>query len=249
MILHGVDFSGADAGGAAKIRMVARDLDSPQTELRFEGRFDRNGLVRRILSLAEDGRRHMVRIDAPFGLPLATLKQFDVHLSWQDMAAWMLTFGSPRLWRAKVRQLDRREPKRICDEMFRAPMAPMNLRVFKQTFTLITEVLKPLADAGIRIHPVHACESPITVCEGCPSSLLRLRGWPHHGYKGQGEPPRQVRAELLRLLRRERLQITSALAASAEADTEGDLLDAIILTTDPLQWVPPAEALIEAWIY
>ena len=166
------------------------------------------------------------------------------------MAAWLAGFGSPRLWRSESRQRDRREPKRVCDEAFRTPMAPMNLRVFKQTFTLIAELLRPLADAGVRIEPVQAATSNVTVCEGCPASVLRLKGWPDHGYKGQGEPPRRVRADLLqRLQKRERLELPRELASAAEADPEGDLLDAILLVTDPLQWVPPSEARVEGWIY
>ena len=249
MILHGVDFSGADAGGAAKIRMVSRDLDAPRAPVQLQGRFDRRTLVRRIAELATDGRRHLVRIDAPMGLPLETLRTFDVPPAWDAMAAWLEAFGSPRRWRSESRQLDRREPKRACDEAFRTPMAPMNLRVFKQTFTLIVEVLRPLASAGVRIEPVHAAASTVTVCEGCPASVLRLKGWPDHGYKGQGDPPRRVRAELLqRLQKRERLELPREMMAAAEADEEGDLLDAILLVTDPIQWVPPVEARVEGWI-
>ena len=37
--------------------------------------------------------------------------------------------------------------------------------------------------------------------------------------------------------------------AAAEADAEGDLLDAILLVTDPIQWVPPSEARVEGWVY
>ncbi|MCE2874712.1 MAG: hypothetical protein LW625_03615 [Planctomycetaceae bacterium] len=221
MILHGVDFSGADSGGAAKIRMVSRDLQSPGTPIRLEGRFDRKGLVRRILSLQQDGRQHMVRIDAPFGLPLETLRCFEVQPSWLAMADWMVAFGSPRLWRGAIRQTVRKEPRRLCDEQFRTPMAPMNLRVFKQTWTLIAEVLKPLG----------------------------MKGWPDHGYKGQGEPPRAVRADLMRLMYRERIVVTPDMEAAAIDDVEGDLLDALLLTLDPLQWVPPSEARVEAWIY
>lgn len=250
MILHGVDFSGADAGGAAKIRMVSRDLDAPRASVQLDGRFDRRSLVRRIVGLAADGRTHLVRIDAPVGLPLETLRTFEVAPAWADMAAWLAAFGSPRLWRSESRQKDRREPRRVCDEAFRTPMAPMNLRVFKQTFTLVVEVLRPLADAGVRIEPVHGAASSVTVCEGCPASVLRLKGWPDHGYKGQGEPPRRVRADLLeRLQKRERLLLPRELAAAAEADPEGDLLDAILLVTDPVQWVPPSEARVEGWIY
>jgi hypothetical protein len=250
VIIHGVDFSGADSGGAAKIRMVSRDLDAPRSAVRLDGRFDRGALVRRILAMRDDGRRHLVRIDAPAGLPLDTLRSFDVTPSWSAMSEWVAGFGAPRLWRSEVRTRDRREPKRLCDAAFRTPMAPMNLRVFKQTYTLIAEVLRPLAQAGVRVEPLHAADSAVTVCEGCPASLLRLRGWPDHGYKGVGEPPRRVRADILkRLQSRDRMVLAAEMVRSAEEDPEGDLLDAILLVTDPLQWVPPVEALVEGWIY
>ena len=250
MILHGVDFSGADAGGAAKIRMVSRDLHAPRAAVKLDGRFDRKGLVRRILGLRQDGRAHLVRIDAPSGLPLDTLRTLAVEPTWAAMAAWLAGFGSPRLWRSQVRAADRREPRRACDAAFRTPMAPMNLRVFKQTFTLIAEVLCPLAEAGVRIEPVHAGGGELTVCEGCPASVLRLKGWPDHGYKGEGEPPRTVRADILRRLQqREKLVLAPEMASAAEADPEGDLLDAILLVTDPMQWVPPSEARVEGWVY
>ena len=61
--------------------------------------------------------------------------------------------------------------------------------------------------------------------------------------------PRRVRAELLqRLQKRERLELPREMMAAAEADEEGDLLDAILLVTDPIQWVPPVEARVEGWI-
>lgn len=250
MILHGVDFSGADSGGAAKIRMVSRDLASPRSPVRLDGRFDRKGLVRRVLSLQSQGGAHLVRIDAPFGLPLETLRSFDVTPTWDAMAAWLVAFGSPRLWRGALRKSVRKEPRRTCDEQFRTPMAPMNLRVFKQTWTLIAEVLQPLAEAGVRIEPVHAgASSAVTVCEGCPASLLRLRGWPDHGYKGAGDPPRAVRSELLRLLQRAGVVVAPDMQDAAVSDEEGDLLDALLLTLEPLQWVPPSEARVEAWVY
>lgn len=249
MFLHGVDFSGADAGGAAKIRMVSRDLSSPREPLRQQGRFDRRGLVRRIVQLASDGGRHLVRVDAPFGLPLETLRRAEVQPSWSAMAAWLADFGSPRRWRSELRKADRKEPRRACDQIFHTPMAPMNLRVFKQTWTLVCEVLLPLVEAGVSIEPVAPAASAVTVCEGCPASVLRLLGWPDHGYKGAGEPPRQVRAELLRRLQRTGVTVPREMAEAAESDAEGDLLDAMLLTLDPMQWVPPAEASVEAWIW
>lgn len=130
-------------------------------------------------------------------------------------------------------------------------MAPMNLRLFKQTWTLVCEVLLPLAEAGVRIEPVAASgDGRIVVAEGCPASVLQARGWPHRGYKGRGDPPRQRRAELLdRLVHEDGFEIAAAIAEQAITDEEGDVLDAILLVTDPLCGPPPAEAVREGWVY
>jgi hypothetical protein len=102
----------------------------------------------------------------------------------------------------------------------------------------------------VRVEPVHVAGGSVTVCEGCPASVLRLKGWPDHGYKGEGEPPRRVRADILKRLQgRERLVLAPEMVRNAEEDPEGDLLDAILLVTDPLQWVPPIEARVEGWVY
>ena len=42
-----------------------------------------------------------------------------------------------------------------------------------------------------------------------------MKGWPDHGYKGQGEPPRAVRADLMRLMHRERIVVTPDISASS----------------------------------
>lgn len=261
VVLHGVDFSGADSGGAAKIRVAERDL-APRSAVRVPGRMDRNTLRKAIIASASDGREHFWRIDAPFGLPLECFAaarpegMSSGDLTWRAVADWMAGFGSAREWRTAMRELSRREPRRACDRQFRTPLAPMNLRVFKQTFTVITEILLPLADAGIAIEPVHGGSGSgcrVRVGEGCPASVLHARGWPSKGYKGGGEPPRVVREEIIRLLRKEGLEIPSPIAVEAIHDAEGDLLDALILVTQPLGVaVPPelaATAAVEAWVY
>lgn len=265
-VVHGVDFSGADSGGASKIRIAEREI-APRSAVRVRGRVDRAGLRRAILdSVREsrsDGRRHLWRIDAPFGLPLACFADGRPEglsageLDWRAIATWVASFPTARAWRSAMRESSRREPRRACDRVLQTPMAPMNLRVFKQTFTVIREILVPLADEGVAIMPVAmpggGVEPAVAVCESCPASVLRARGWPAKGYKGGGEPPRALREELIRLLRKEGLEIPSPAAVEAIHDAEGDLLDALILATEPLSWsVPPehaAEAAVEAWVY
>ena len=261
LVLHGVDFSGADGGGASKIRIAERDAGG-RSAVSVRGRVDRHGLRRAILESADDGRPHLWRIDAPFGLPVECFEgerpegMADAPLSWRAIAQWMAGFDSARSWRGAMRDRSRREPKRICDREFRTPLAPMNLRVFKQTFTVIKEVLLPLAEAGIAIDPVCVAgndSTSVRVCEGCPASVLLHKGWPAKGYKGGGEPPRIRREEIIRLLRKEGLEIPSPVAVEAIHDTEADLLDALILVTEPLGVpIPPehaAAAAIEAWVY
>jgi hypothetical protein len=265
-IIHGIDFSGADGGGAAKIRIAERELVA-RSAVAIRPRVDRNGLRKAILASQEDGRRHIWRIDAPFGLPIECFAEsrpegLEGDLTWMKIAAWMETFPNARAWRGAMRDLSRREPKRACDRALSTPMAPMNLRVFKQTFTLITEILLPLAREGVAIDPVTMVDGArvdgartpdVRVCEGCPSSVLRHLGWAHKGYKGGGEPPRRLREELVRLLRKEGLEIASETAVEAIHDEEGDLLDALILTTPLIEGTLPAElvaqARIEAWVY
>ncbi|MFM7134634.1 MAG: hypothetical protein ACKO0W_09995 [Planctomycetota bacterium] len=256
IVLHGVDFSGGDRGGASKIRVAERDL-AKRSAVRVRGRMDRNTLRKAIIESASDGRTHLWRIDAPFGLPIECFAgerpegMADGPLTWRAIAEWMSTFATAREWRSAMRDMSRREPKRVCDREFKTPLAPMNLRVFKQTFTAITELALPLADAGVEITPVSVPAAPslVKVCEGCPASMLHRMGWPAKGYKGGGEPPRQLREELIRLLRHEGLEIPSDAAVEAIHDEEGDLLDAMILLLPPLESTVPPEAAIEAWVY
>lgn len=251
MILHGVDFSGADSGGAAKIRVVERNLRARGDAVSFRGRFDRKTLLRTMIETAKMPGEHQWRIDAPFSLPIETLDAFSIPHEWMAMAQWMAAFGSPRGWRHEIRMTHRKEPKRVCDRAESTPMAPMNLRVFKQTWTLICEVLLPLAEAGVRIEPLANCEASGTmvVYEGCPACVLQRLGWPARGYKGKGDPPREVRRSIVERLQSVGVKVNDALAGDAIEDVEGDLLDAILLTTTPTQTVVPAEASIEGWVY
>jgi hypothetical protein len=245
MILHGVDFSGADSGGGHKIRVATR---GPVTSVE---RMDRRGLLERIRASARDGADHFWRIDAPVGLPLATLKSHGVEGDWLACAQWMAGFAGARPWRAALRSVERSEPRRVTDQDARTPMAPMNLRVFKQTWTLVCEVLLPLAnDGAVSLEPMHPVRGArVSVGEGCPASVLQRRGWPSRAYKGDGDPPRRLREEIVRRLRGAGVRTDEQVARQAADDTEGDIVDALVLATDPQVCVVPAEARIEGWVW
>lgn len=246
LIIHGVDFSGAESGGAHKIRIATRH--GRTTPVQVE-RADRKGLLERIRASAADGRPHLWRIDAPMGLAMPTLEEAGVS-GWKGCADWMAGFAGARDWRSGLRTLTRQEPRRACDHELSTPMPPTNLRVFKQTWTFICEVLLPLAEEGVRIEPcVAGTSNAVVICEGCPASVLNARGWPKRGYKGAGEPPRALRAQLLRQLGEWGVVVPPAMAEEATRDEEGDLLDAIILATPPFAAVVPAVGRVEGWVY
>ncbi len=249
VLLHGVDFSGGADGGRGKIRVVRREVGVRGASIEAIGAMSRRELLRAIEGAGEPS---LWRIDAPFGLPVETLEAHGLAASWIESARWMKAFGTPRAWRTALRDRSRREPRRMCDRASSTPMAPMNLRVFKQTWSLICEILLPLAEAGVRIEPVHGDHRQTVVAEGCPASVLRLRGWPSRGYKGHGDAPREARRAILADLAaewRNAVSIPAELGSAAIDDEEGDLLDAMLLVTDPWQGPVPACAGIEAWVY
>lgn len=249
LIRHGVDFSGAASGGSG-IRIATRFPGEPLTDLR---RLDRPGLRRMILDgLAEnDGRHHRWLIDAPFGIPLPTLEACGVDLNWEASVAWMASFRDPRDWRRAVRKVSRKEPRRVADRAASTPLASMNLRVFKQTWTAMVELLEPLLRAGVRIEPMAGpFGSSVVVAEGCPASVLKRGRDSARGYKGTGEPPRRRRMEIVAKMRADwGLALDSDVAARCVADEGGDDLDAVLLTLDPWQGPPPAEGLVEGWVW
>ncbi|HMN96419.1 MAG TPA: DUF429 domain-containing protein [Phycisphaerales bacterium] len=260
IVLHGIDFSGG-ANPAGKIWVATRDAE--RTTLRRG--FDHRAIVDLILASLSDGRRHLWRIDAPFGLAIETLAAHGLPngsgaegrfgAPWPAMARWMAEQGSARGWRGACRSVSRREPRRVADDAARTPMAPTNLRIFKQTWAAITQVLAPLVERGVVVAPfvpvggggVHS--AAVVVAEGCPASAMHLRGWPVRGYKGAGDPPAERRREIVAALRASGVPIPADAARRAIDDVEGDGVDALVLVLDPAPTVVPWQAPIEGWVY
>ena len=139
----------------------------------------------------------------------------------------------------------------MADRAASTPLASMNLRIFKQTWTAMVELLQPLAMAGVRIEPLAGPkDSRVVVAEGCPASILKRGGDSSRGYKGKSDSNRDRRREILAIAhRRWGLRISEAVADRCIDGTAGDDLDAVLLTLDPLVTVYPPEALVEGWVF
>jgi len=173
-------------------------------------------------------------LDFPFGLPQALVKQKE---RWEDFVlSFPDDYSSPEEFRGLCREASGgRELKRITDQKSKTPFSPYNLRLYRQTYYGIRDVLYPLVrDQLACVLPMqHALPDRPWIMEICPASTLKLR-WKdtYFPYKGRTDEHRAARASIL-----ERLEAIGALSIPAQAvrlkileDRGGDALDSVIAT-------------------
>ena len=236
--VYGVDFSGArDAGrriwlAEGRVRGGRLRVGScyPADELPGSGR-DREaalGALRRLIA-GEPGAAF--GLDFPFGLPLPLLEGAG---SWE---AFVRAFSADYPTADAVRQSCRaRHPsgelKRQTDVETRTPFAAYNLRLYRQTYYGIREVLYPLArDGAACVLPMQArCPDRAWVLEICPASTLKREGLPAQQYKAKTEEGRRTREAILAGIEAQgQIEIGSAgLLVRIVEEEGGDALDSVI---------------------
>jgi len=253
--IYGVDFSGAkDAGRRMWIAGGTAEGDTLRIETcRSADALPGSGRSRdRCLAALRDfiGAQAACAfgLDFPFGLPQPLVGQD----SWDDFVeSFPGAYASPEVFRQSCRAAaGGRELKRVTDRESKTPFAPYNLRLYRQTYFGIRDVLHPLVRGGL------ACILPMQrrradrawVLEICPASTLKQE-WLYMPYKGRADEHRAARGHIL-----ERLEAMSALSISMPAvreavldDRGGDALDSVIAalaTFRPLR--DPAHLVVES---
>ena len=233
----GVDFSGAqDAGNKIWIaRCVSkgealliekcfriRDLPNSGTDLK--------SCLPALMNLVESEANAAFGFDFPFGVPSRLIKE----RSWEE---FVLEFPkkhkSPEAFRQTCREGSKgQELKRQTDIESRTPFSPYNLRIYKQTYYGIREVLNPLVKSGL------VCVLPMQrsvrgkpwLLEVCPASTLRKLGLNGFPYKGRAKIHERNRHYILE-------QVKEAVPVELDypdiegkiiADKGGDALDSVI---------------------
>ena len=233
--VYGVDFSGAMKAGA-KIWTASgvigadglRIEDCRPAYSMFEVRRDRGQSLAALREFIAAQGPSVFGMDFPFGLPLSLVK----GASWRDLA---LTFADLYRDHNEFRNYCRRtavgaESKRLTDSENKAPFSPYNLRLFRQTYYGIRDVLAPLVRAeSVSVLPMMpAAAGRPWLLEVCPASTLRLMGIAFR-YKGRREGRREARQAILEVLRRTVPMLISAeLHSVIVDDREGDALDSIV---------------------
>ncbi len=232
----GVDFSGAvDAGNkiwiadaivtktGIEIRSCRRARDLPG------GAPDRDRALRALadhLALQADA---VAGLDFPFSLPCSLIRE----ASWEDfVAGFAARYPTPESFRADCTGRGAgRELKRRTDVEARVPFSAYNLRLYRQTYWGIRDVLhKLIASDGARVIPIQTprAGAPV-IAEICPASILKREGL-YFSYKGRGPALHAARASIVeQLIARRALREPGAPVLSELLDdTGGDALDAVI---------------------
>jgi hypothetical protein len=234
--IHGIDFSGAkDAGKKIWIASGIIYGDTlqiencrPAAEALPGSRRNRDQCLPALRDFIASQGACAIGLDFPFGLPRDLAKEYGC---WED---FVLSFPDryPNLdaFRRVCREAaGGREPKRVTDQESQTPFSPCNLRLYRQTYFGIRDVLHPLVrDQLAYVLPMQsALAGKPWILEVCPASTLKQEAL-YQPYKGRREAHRQAREHILREIEEKGLSIPAELQAEIMADCEGDALDSVI---------------------
>ncbi len=206
--IYGVDFSGAaDAG--KRIWITKGFAASGRLEVLACARADnwlqvpteRRACLTALVDYVAQAGPSIFGFDFPFALPISITQGED----WQFfISAFARRFPDADSFRRDCYSIatrtgdGRKELKRQTEIETRAPWSAYNVRLYRQTFYGIRDVLSPLVMSN------QACVLPITpaaaslpwLVEVCPACSLKRFGL-YVSYKGRGEERRTARAQIL----------------------------------------------------
>jgi len=235
--VYGVDFSGAtDAGKKIWITKGVIEGETLRIEACCQAAVLPGSAVERDPCLAAL-RDFIARktdsafgLDFPFGLPRNLVKMD----TWEDFVLFFpASYPTPDAFRDACRRAaGGSELKRVTDLESSTPFSPYNIRLYRQTYFGIRDLLAPLVRDG------SACVLPMQTAlpdrpwmlEICPASTLKHESlyWP---YKGKSEEHIMARERILEAIEEMApLSLPSPLRLLILDDSGGDALDSLVAT-------------------
>lgn len=208
MTVYGIDFSGAR--DAVRRTWITRLDDGAVTWVKREGEL----CAPLAQFLASAGC--VVGIDAPLSLPAEMMDG-----GWEAWTrGFTRSFPNADAFRADCQQRSANEKKRAVECEAKVPFAAWNLRLYRQTWRVMNELVSPLLWQGRAVVAPQQSPRPgvTTIIEVCPASTLQTLGL-RVPYKGSGPQLRSAREELARAFEAPAMVID---------DPGGDALDSVI---------------------
>ena len=160
-----------------------------------------------LLEAAKSQAQVIVGVDSPPSIA----KQFIAQKDWATwVAKFFRNYPTPAAFRKATSLLrsghckkSRIEPKRMTDVRHKTPLAPQNLRMYKQTWWAITGVYLPLAQSGFCVAPCMPIgrKQKHLLMESCPASLLKRLDLYSKPYKGKDVKHVQRRRFIMKSLK------------------------------------------------
>lgn len=206
-------------------------------------------LVRKVI----ESPRSAWGFDFPFALPRA-VAALGQSIPTDDFNAGVAAVAACRTAEEFRRRCMSASPgvelRRRTDREAATPFSPYNLRLFKQTFHGIVDVLQPLRGRSeVAVLPVDSLPAPakpgerlafnrratgsvphVYLMEVCPASVLRALGYPARGYKGASTDRAERRHAILQRLTADRFvrPAPRTLRSRIVEERNGDAIDAVL---------------------
>jgi hypothetical protein len=230
----GVDFSGGAQAGQKIWLAVGRVEDDRlfidecvRGAALPDSSRDRSRCLAALRAFIRSAGDALIGLDFPLSLPheLIAEKRWE-----QFIRSFPTRYAVPQDFRrACFTAAHERELKRVTDIEARTPFSPYNLRLYRQTYYGLRDVISPLVhDRSVCVLPLQSVRSGVPhLIEICPASTLKSMNL-YRPYKGKSIEQRETRALIWRSLQHEGLKLASRLKPIVLADPEGDALDSII---------------------
>lgn len=234
--VYGVDFSGAKKAGskiwiasALIVRDVLKIEDCFQAKDLPGSSAERDSCLQALCHFISSQKPCAFGLDFPFGLPKKLVKAN----SWEE---FLLSFSNHYPDSEQFRKIcwviaGNCEERRDTDRISQTPLSAYNLRLFRQTYFGIRDVLAPLVrDESACVLPMQsATPDKPWLLEVCPASTLRQMRLPLR-YKNIRKENRAARTSILEGIEKTgAISIqTSALRSKILDDRHGDALDSVI---------------------
>jgi hypothetical protein len=236
MKIYGIDFSGARyagrtiwiaSGTVRKKRLEIHSCRRASELVRSATRREKClPALRKFIEGETDG---VFGLDFPFGIPRELMRE----KNWRDfILSFRRRFPSAELFKIRCfKEAGNRELKRATDREAETPLCVYNIRLYRQTYFGIRELLLPMVQKDTaRVLPMQRSKKgkPV-ILEICPASTLKNLGL-SGAYKGKERRHRVARGEILEALEKtgELVLTDRDITRAVLGDTGGDALDSIL---------------------